>query len=266
MGPGGFFAIAMIAATAAASTAAAAESSRPLAVCTTEWPPFTLNTGAPEPEGVHTAVVREAFRRLGFAIAIDNVAWDRCWNEVATGGYDAVYSASYRPERAAVAVYPRVPLQTLVYVAVVLAGTPQEWDGRNLRRLPLPVGAPRGYSVTRELAGRLGDDLDDGALIDLQNFHKLLSGRIGTAVVERTVARYLIDQLGLAGRVEILEPPVTGRRSYYVVIGKRFGGGEAQAQALADRLDGVLADIAREGLVLRLLAEAGLAPPLGSEP
>lgn len=226
----------------------------PIRVCTTEWPPYSVGRGAAV-RGLHTELVIEAFRRLGLEARIDTVAWERCWKELPKDTYQAVYSASYSDSRAQVALYPRTPLQRLSYVAVVRHGTAAGQDGSDLSRLPQPLAAPRGYSVTGELRRR-GHPVDDGAMKDSQNIEKLLSGRIGTAVVESQVAATLLDSMGAAGKVDVL-PAVIEAKDYFLVVGRTAGGSEAAARALAGRLDRVLAELRRERFADKLLqAEA----------
>jgi polar amino acid transport system substrate-binding protein len=224
----------------------------PVRVCTTEWPPYTEGSGAVV-RGVHTELVIEAFRRLGLQARIDVVAWERCWKELPKDTYQAVYSASHSDSRARVALYPATPLQRLSYVAVVRRG--EGGAGNDLSRLPQPLAAPRGYSITEELRKR-GHPVDDGAMKDSQNIEKLLSGRIGTAVVERNVAQAIMAAMGVGDRLEVL-PAAIEAKDYYLVVGRNAGGSEASARDLADRLDRVLAELHREGFADKLLRDSG---------
>lgn len=236
---------ALLAATAQADT---------LRTCTTEWPPFTVAEAGGGVGGVHTAAVTEAFKRLGHDLKIENVNWERCWKEVLNGTYDVIYSASYKAERAESTLYPKTPLQTLSYVAVIRKGTAHGWEGKDVAKLPQPLASPRGFSITDELKKAAGVTLDDGAQKDVQNMQKLLSGRVGTAVVEASVAKALLTQLKAEDKVEILAPPVQAGKDYFVVIGKKHGGSPTAAQALVDRLEPVLATLAQEGLIANLLS------------
>ncbi|MGE5517583.1 MAG: substrate-binding periplasmic protein [Bacteroidota bacterium] len=218
-------------------------------VCTTEWPPYTVGSGAAV-RGLHTELVIEAFRRLGLEVRIDVVAWERCWKELSKDTYQAVYSASFNDSRARLALYPRTPLQRLSYVAVVRRGAGAGSDGHDLGTLPQPLAAPRGYSITENLRRR-GHQVDDGAMKDSQNIEKLLSGRIGTAVVEKQVATALIAGLGAADKVEVL-PAVIEAKDYFLVVGRTAGGSEAAARTLTERLDRVLAELQRECFADRL--------------
>lgn len=223
-------------------------------VCTTEWPPYTVGGPDGPPRGVHTALVSEAFRRLGLEARIESVAWERCWNELPKDTYQAIYSASLNDSRTRLAVYPATPLQRLTYVALVRKGSTTA-DGGDLGTLPKPLAAPRGYSIAEDLRQQ-GHVVDDGAMTDVQNLEKLLSGRIGTAVMEKQVALALIRNLKVAERVDLL-PATIDAKDYFLVVGRKAGGSEHAAAALTARLDRVLADLRREGLAERLLdAEA----------
>jgi polar amino acid transport system substrate-binding protein len=226
-----------------------------LRLCTTEWPPFTVSEPGRPVAGVHTAAVTELFRRLGLEVRIDSIAWDRCWKETQSGTYDAVYSASFKPERAEIALYPKTPLQSLSYVALIRKGTAHGWDGKDAGTLPQPVASPQGYSVTADLKKSPTAKVDDGGQKDLQNLQKLLAGRVGSAVMEATVAKVLLAQLKAEDKVEILAPPVQAGKDYFIVVGRKHGGSLATAQALLDRIEPVLAALVQEGFVATLLAK-----------
>lgn len=223
-----------------------AASAQAVRVCTTEWPPYTTRGEAVG--GLHTQVVEEAFRRLGMRAIIDVVAWERCWNELGKGGYQAIYSASYTPERGQLALYPAIPLQSLSYVAVVRRGRPSGWNGSDLAALPQPLAAPRGYSIV-DYMRKAGQQVDDGAMKDSQNLEKLVNGRIGTAVIECAVAAKLIADMGLDDKLEILPVPVGPKKDYFLVIGRNAGGSAQAAADLQGRLDKVLAELAAERFI-----------------
>jgi polar amino acid transport system substrate-binding protein len=233
---------------------AGAALAEPLKVCTVEWPPYTIGGAAgKEVSGTHTDLVVEALKRLGFEAKVDQIPWERCLKEAENGRYDVVYSASYKPERAAFAVYPKRPLQSVSYVAVVAKGTGQGWGAdHDPAKLPQPVAAPLGFSITADLKKMAGVTVDDGATTDQQNLQKLLLGRVKAMVVESSVAKLAIDKAGAAGKVEVLSPPVQSGKDYFAIVSRKHGGSEAAAQALADRLDQVLGQLEGEGFLARV--------------
>jgi polar amino acid transport system substrate-binding protein len=221
----------------------------PLRVCTTDWPPFTLSDGKAV-TGTHTELTTAAFKRAGYEVQIDSLAWERCLKEVETGGYDAAYSASHKDERAAYAIYPQRPLQTLSYVLVVRKGAKHGWDqGKDAAKVAQPIAAPRGYSITGDLKKMAGVTVDESAITDAQNLQKLVAGRIETMAVEETVLKALIKRFDAADKIEVLQPALTSGKNYFVIVSKKHGGGEAQARKLADQLDTAIEQLDKEGFL-----------------
>lgn len=101
----------------------------PLKICTVDWPPYTVSDGR-QVGGMHTEMVKTIFKHLDQEVRISQIAWERCLKEVETGGYDAAYSASFKPDRAEYAIYPKVPLQTVSYVVVAAKDTGGGWDAQ----------------------------------------------------------------------------------------------------------------------------------------
>lgn len=223
-----------------------------LKICTVDWPPYTVITGAAI-TGSHTEVVQEIFKRMNTEIKIDAPSWERCLNDMKTGASDAAYSASYKAERAEYALYPKQSLQTVSYVAVVAKGDGASWDGKDAATLPQPVGAPRGFSITADLKKSAGAQVDDGAMSDEQNLQKLTSGRIKTMVTEARTAESLIAKLKVADKVEVLTKPVSAGKDYFIIVSKKYGGSEASAQALAEKIDATMVTMKAEGMVEKLI-------------
>jgi polar amino acid transport system substrate-binding protein len=223
-----------------------------LKVCTVDWPPYTtVDAKAGTIAGTHTDLVQELFKRMGDEVKIEAPAWERCLNDVKSGTYDGAYSASHKTDRAEYALYPKQALQTVSYVAVVLKGAGGAWDGKDVATLPQPIGAPRGFSITADLK-KAGAQVDEGALADEQNLQKLLTGRIKTMVTEARTGASLIAKLKVGEKVEVLTKPVSAGKDYFIIVSKKHGGGEAAAQALADKIDATLATLKADGTVDKL--------------
>ena len=242
----------LLAAAAAAVPAAAEEST--IRLCTSDWPPYTIKPQDGKPvSGSHTEIVAAAFARLGFAVEIRSMAWERCLNDAAAGLYDGLYSASFRPERAAFAIYPKQRLRAVSYVVVVRKGAAHGWsETRRVAALPQPVAVPGGFSIVHELRQMPGVTVDSGALNDAQDLSKLLDGRVGAIIAEREGARLAIAALNAAHLVETLDPPYQALRDYFLIISRQYRKSEAAAQELADRLDQVLAAMRAEGVFERI--------------
>ncbi|MBX9635299.1 MAG: transporter substrate-binding domain-containing protein [Magnetospirillum sp.] len=229
----------------------------PLRVCTTDWPPFTMTDPVTKTvTGSHTELTTAAFKRAGYDVQIDSLAWERCLKDIENGDYDAAYSASFKDERAAYSIYPKRPLQTLSYVMVVRKGTKHGWDQtKDGAKLPQPIAAPRGYSITGDLKKMPGVTVEESAITDAQNIQKLLAGRIDTMAVEETVLKALIKRFDAADKIEVLQPPVVSGKNYFTIVSKKHGGGEAAANKLAGQLDSAIEQLDKEGFLAGVSAK-----------
>jgi len=227
----------------------------PLKICTVDWPPYTVSDNH-QVGGIHTEMVTALFGRLGHEVQIDQIAWERCLKEVATGGYDAAYSASFKPDRAEYALYPQTPLQTVSYVFVVAKGTGSGWNAsRDASKLAQPITAPRGFSITGDLQKIAGVTVDDGATTDQQDMQKLGSGRVKTVVIEAAVAKSLIAKLNLGEKVEVLSPEFVSGKQYFVIVSKKYGGSPEAAQHLTDDISAALAAMRSAGQLDQIMAK-----------
>lgn len=207
-----------------------------LRLCSVVWPPYTTFTEG-RVGGTHTDRVRATLNQLGYAVAIDVIAWERCLQGTREGYYQGIFSVSHSRERASFLLYPSVPLETLYYRAVVRKGTPHGWDeARRYARLPQPVAAPNGWSVTRHLKLQQGLAVDDGSVSNEQDIRKLLASRAGSAVVEVTVARLLLDRLDTQKQLEVLPVDIVPPRDYFFAL-SRVAFSPEEASALIDALD-----------------------------
>lgn len=215
-----------------------AATAAPMRACTVLWPPHTTLAGdGRTAAGLHTEIVLRAMKHVGVDLSIDVVSWERCLKDLAAGYYAAAYGASFREERAQYAVYPREPIDTVRYVAVVRAddgNATHGWDRRHdFSALPQPLAAPRGWSITEEVRSRSGLPVDDNSTHNDQDIRKLLAGRVGTAILEYRTARRLIDELDGGGRLRILDEPVVADRKYYIIFSRKALGEEG-ARAMAE--------------------------------
>lgn len=173
-----------------------------------------------------------------------------------TGDYDAAYSASFKDERAVYSIYPKRPLQTLSYAMVVRKGAKHGWDAaKDASKLPQPVAAPRGYSITGDLKKMTGVTVEESAITDSQNIQKLLAGRLETMAVEETVLKALIKRYDAADKIDVLQPPVVSGKNYFIIVSKKHGGSEAAAQKLADKIDVALEALDKEGFLASVAAK-----------
>lgn len=233
-------AMAMLPAAAGAQAAA-------MRVCAADWPPFTVAAGGEPsgpPSGPHAARVIAVLADLGYEAAIHVVSWQRCLKDLAEGYYAVAYPADYRREREAFAVYSRVPLDLLRYVAVVRRDEAPGWRGGDLAGLPQPIAVRRGWALLEDLRATPGITLDDGSLTPEQDIRKLLAGRIGTAVLEARTAVALLARHDPQGKLAVLGGPPLGERPVYLLFSRKALGNRG-AQALSERVSARLAAVGR---------------------
>lgn len=226
-----------------------------LRVCTVDWPPYTVSDGR-EVGGMHTEMMTELAKRLGYEVHIDQIAWERCLKELESGGYDAAYSASYKADRAQYALYPKTPLQTVSYVFVAAKGSGGGWSsGRDAAKLAQPIAAPRGFSITDDLRKVAGVSVDDGATNDQQDMQKLGAGRVKTVALEASAAKSLIAKLNLHDKVDVLSPEFVSGKDYFVIVSKKYGGSVENAQRLTADISRALADMQASGQLEQIIAK-----------
>ena len=213
----------------------------PLRVCTVVWPPHTVVAADGRTvQGAHTETVSRAMQVAGYEMSIDAVSWERCMRDIAEGYYAAAYAASYRDDRAAYAVYPREPIDSVRYVAVVRKGEGKGWNSqRSYGALPQPISAPRAWAVTDDLRRYPSVRIEDSSTHNEQDIRKLLAGRVGSAILEARTARKLLAELDLAGRLEILDEPIQSDRKYYMIFSRKALGDEG-ARLMAERFSSAI--------------------------
>lgn len=122
------------------------------------WYPFTYSKGD-QAKGIHIDIVQKALSNLNYSVRFYPKPWKRCLQDAKDGKYDAVVSASYKPERAQYLLYPDdaidqkrslLRITQVEYVVITNSKSPYLFDG-DLKSLPSPVRAPLGYSISDDL-------------------------------------------------------------------------------------------------------------------
>ena len=191
-----------------------------------EWYPFTLVKNGVA-SGIHIDIIQRAFDHVGVPVRYIPMPWRRCLKEAMNGRIDAVATASYNDERAAYMRYPtdaeieqnsRYRVMQVEYVIMTLKNDPFQFDD-NIKMLPKPVRAPRGYSVVAEL-NKLGLVVDDNSASDEINIKKLLREQRGSVVLIPEMAKRLSQQANYKGKLKISEKPWKSK-SYFLPFSKK---------------------------------------------
>lgn len=207
--------------------AVSAVDARTFQVCSDEnyWYPFTFTQGG-QVAGLHVDIITQAMSHLGHQIVFKPLPWQRCLEEAKAGRFDAVATASYKPERAEFLVYPddatsakksKWAVSQVEYIVVTPVAAGYQYGG-DAKALPPPVRIPRGYSVADELK-KLGVSVDDGAAGDEQNFAKLMRDGKGSVVTLPEIAEKQLKKPAYAGKLAVSTTPYT-TKSYFLPFAK----------------------------------------------
>lgn len=212
---------------AVSGLAVSAVEARTFQVCSDEnyWYPFTFTKGG-QVAGLHVDIIVQAMSNLGHQIVFKPLPWQRCLEEAKAGRFDAVATASYKPERAEFLAYPddaatakksKWAVSQVEYMVVTPTSAGYKYGG-DAKTLPTPVRIPRGYSVADEIK-KLGVAVDDGAGGDEQNFAKLARDGKGSVVTLPEIAEKQLKKPAYAGKMSVSDIPYT-TKSYYLPFSK----------------------------------------------
>lgn len=203
-----------------------------VSVCTITWPPYTIVSEG-KVTGSHTETVKKALHSIGYDPQIQEIPWKRCLDKVKQGQIDFSYSTSYSKEREDFLVYPKEPLEVISYVVVSLKKNNfPDWE-KDLKKIPLPVGAPLGFSVAIELTSQ-GLKVDQGSISDAQNFDKLMKGRVKSIVIAKNVLQRLMDKQ--ENEIYIHKEPFKKDKAYFLTVSKKFKNAEEASGKISEAL------------------------------
>ncbi len=168
------------------------------------WYPYTYSQGD-QAKGIHIDLVQKALVNLNYNVRFYPKPWKRCLNDVKEGKYDAIVSASYKPDRSKYLIYPDDAdksvkslwrITQVEYVAVTNYSSTYIFKG-DIKTLPLPVRAPLGYSIVGDLRAA------------------------GISVIESPDTTDCVIQLIKSGRGSFVTPP---QNAIHIQIDDRFKG------------------------------------------
>lgn len=211
--------------------------------------PYSIVHGE-QVSGLSIDLIREAARRLNKTLRIDILPWARALQECERGSADIILNALRTPERERYLEYVPTAVTWEEAVLIVPHGSALRFDG-NLESLRgLIVGASRGFRFGEPLDQAFASGLlrrEDHDTVEVM-LKKLSVGRLQVGVVDKTLGAYEIRQLGLARRLQILQPSITRVPSYFAVA-KR-----GKAAGWAPELDRVLKQMLKDGSYAKIRA------------
>lgn len=189
------------------------------------WYPYTYSEDN-QAKGIHIDMVQKALANLNYTLKFHPRPWKRALEEAKNGDYDAVVSASYKPERAGYLIFPDdaatsvKSLWRITQVEYVVITNPDEsytFEG-DLKMLPQPVRAPLGYSIADTLRTAGVTVLEAPDIIDCVT--QLVSSKRGAFITppENAMGLQLDDRF--KGRLQIHPKPIESK-SYYMAFSKK---------------------------------------------
>ncbi len=184
------------------------------------WYPFTFVQKG-QPKGIHIDVVQKALTNLNYSVNFYPKPWKRCLQDAKAGKYDAIVSASYKPERAQYLFYPEDAssakksawrITQVAYVVITNASSPYLFNG-DVTSLPSPVRTPLGYSISDDLKSAGVNVLEAPDIIDCIN-QLVKSGRGSFITPPQNAVIWQADNR-FKGRLKIHEMPIKSK-SYYM--------------------------------------------------
>ena len=198
----------------------------------TEQPPYHLGNTSETPElrpGVSVEMIRSLSRFIPeLQVRFRRVPWNRCLREMEAGKVDAVFNASFKPERLKLGAYPWKDGQpdvsrriaTLSYSLYTLKSSNLSWDGERVLNLRGNIGTPSGYSIVDDLKKKRLPV--EEAQTTRTNLLKLLHGRVAAVAAQDVTADKLLrDEASLFRDVVKLTPPLVSK-PYYMMISHQF--------------------------------------------
>ena len=156
-----------------------------------EWRPFISETM--ENYGPFTQVVTEAFALEGVAVQYRFFPWKRAVRLAREGVWDGSIAIVHTQERETVFWYNTEPVMVGRRVFFHLKERPFDWSGiEDLAGLHIGATLEYYYGAPFEMAEKTGRIRVDRVPTDLQNFGKILRGRVDIFPLTREVGLYLL--------------------------------------------------------------------------
>jgi len=218
-------------------------------LATSEYPPY-MGQGLPQ-GGAITAIATEAFRRGGYEVKATFLPWARTVDSAKSGLVEGVLGIWHSKEREQWFVYSN-PLPATQMGFYKRSDSPISYTALSELK-PYLVGTVRGYAnpaAFDEAKLRTDEVVDDET-----NLRKLSVGRIDLVLIDKGVARYLINSKPDAFKAKLvwLEPAIE-KLPLYVALSKKTPEIDKKLAAFNK---GLLA-MEKDGTLARLVKEAGI--------
>jgi len=193
----------------------------PLKIITESWAPFSYKENG-QVKGAITDVVRSVFQDMNVPVTFRVVPWKRAVAMLKKGKGDALYSASYKSDRAKFLIYPKHPIYQVKYLFYSKKDSGFTFDG-NVSHLHGKIGAMRGYSYTKEFWGTPKScghcyTIEEVSRLE-QNFKKLHKGELMAFPASQKVAEAMMKKEGYTDEFEASSIPLA-TKDYFLTFRK----------------------------------------------
>lgn len=159
-----------------------------LSFTTLNWAPYAAEHL--QGNGVASAIIQEACKRVGLKAEFHFMPWTRAMAETQQGAYTALFNAYYSDERARNYAVSDPYFKTHL-VLCTRKETEIQFDGSTQSLHPYRLGVVRGYVNTTAIDNDRKLKKDE-AENDVLNLQKLLHGRVDVIIIDRYQALHLI--------------------------------------------------------------------------
>ncbi len=179
--------------------------------------------------GASVEFIRLLGEELGLQITIKRLPWKRALElELKEGTIDGLFPVSYKKEREAFGVLPwkggkadeTRSMFLSSYFFYKLKSSPLAWDGKALKNLQGPIGAPRGYSIAGDLR-QMGYEVQESD--DVRKDMKRLSlGWLAALAGLEPAQDFLLETNPELGKDIVKVQPAISTKHYYLMLSHSF--------------------------------------------
>jgi polar amino acid transport system substrate-binding protein len=198
---------------------------------TTHNPPQALGRGTAidrKKPGLTLELLRLVGERLGIEFTYKRMPWKRGLYLLEKNEVDGIFHASYKKEREAVGVYPKLDgkpdeSRAIFFQSYVLykpKGSLIEFDGKEITNADGDIGVISNYAIADDLRQK-GYEIKESKTQKI-NFDKLAKGRIvAFAMLENMGDDYLIRNSDIYTNIVKVQPPLS-TKAYHLLFSHGF--------------------------------------------
>ncbi|WP_199911815.1 substrate-binding periplasmic protein [Dongshaea marina] len=231
---------------------------RTISMVTTNWAPYYSEEL--DEDGVITALVREAYSRVGHKTSIRFIPWKRAMQEGEIGTSDVVMGAYYSEERAKRFIYSHPFYEIKVgLIALKSLGVTHFRSLEDLK--PYTIGVSRGWANS-EAFDKATFLHKEEATNQILNVRKLFKKRVDMVVMAHGVFNYERNRMRQAiDQKFIFIKPLLGRKPLYLMAGKDL----PRSEQFIDDFNRGLGMMIRDGSYEKILQRFGFTEDPGEK-